>query len=243
MDNTDLTLEIRSYDDEARKHHHDHHQLVLPMAGKLSLTIHHREGEVNADQAAVIPAGYDHGFAADQPNRFLVADVPAALAPALDRLPLFLPLDPTLGQYIAFLNQQLTQGIGGRHTERQMLLLLIQLLQERHGATPGLDRRIALARTYLDEHFEQSVSLTGLASVARLSVRQLSELFRKQVGMTPQQYLLERRMQQAWHLLETSSLSIQAIAERVGYASLAAFSDRFRKHFGHSPRYFRQYDK
>ena len=243
MDHTNPTLEIRSYDDEARTHHHDHHQLVLPVAGQLSLTIHRTEGRVSESQAAVIPAGFDHGFAADNPNRFLVADVPAALAPALERLPLFLPLDPTLAHYIAFLHQQLAQGIGGRNTERQMLMLLIQLFQERHQASVKMDRRIALAQAYLDEHYQQPVSLAGLAGVAYLSVRQLSDLFRQQVGMTPQQYLTEKRMQRAWQLLETSPLSIQAIAEQVGYTSLAAFSDRFRKHFGQSPRYFRQRGK
>ncbi|MDX1590191.1 MAG: AraC family transcriptional regulator [Oleiphilaceae bacterium] len=243
MDHTNPTLEIRSYDDEARTHHHDHHQLVLPVAGQLALTIHHTEGRVSEEQAAVIPAGFDHGFAADNPNRFLVADVPAALAPALERLPLFIPLDRSLAHYIAFLNQQLAQGVGGRNTERQMLMLLIQLFQERHQESLGMDRRIALATAYLDEHFQQPASLAGLAGVAHLSVRQLSELFRQQVGMTPQQYLTEKRMQRAWQLLETSPLSIQAIAEQVGYTSLAAFSDRFRRHFGQSPRYFRQSGK
>ncbi len=75
--------------------------------------------------------------------------------------------------------------------------------------------------------------------MAHLSTRQLTALFRESLAMTPQQYLLERRMQQAWALLESGELSIQRIAERVGYTNLAAFSDRFRRHFGKSPHYFR----
>lgn len=243
MTTANLTLKLRSYDDEATKHHHDYHQLVLPVAGALSLTIDNTGGEVCDQQAAVIPAGKDHGFAALAHNRFLVADVPEALAPALERLPLFIALDPALSHYIAFLHHQLTLGGDSRGTERQMLLLLIQLLQERHAEAVNIDRRVAVAKAYLDEHFQQPISLAGLAGVANLSVRQLSDLFRQQVGMTPQQYLTEKRMQRAWQLLETSTQSIQGIAEQVGYTSLAAFSDRFRKHFGRSPRYFRQSGK
>jgi transcriptional regulator GlxA family with amidase domain len=124
-----------------------------------------------------------------------------------------------------------------------MLLLLIQLLQERFGDSLRLDRRVEVARAYLDRYFQQKISLAQLASIASLSPRQLGELFRGQLGMTPQQYLTEKRMQHAWQLLEAGHLSVQRVAERVGYTSLAAFSDRFRKHFGYSPRHYRQIDK
>jgi transcriptional regulator GlxA family with amidase domain len=74
-------------------------------------------------------------------------------------------------------------------------------------------------------------------------VRQLSELFKQQLGMTPLHYLREKRMKQAVNLLTQSDQSIQSIAESVGYQSLAAFSDRFAKHFGHAPSRFRRNDK
>jgi AraC-like DNA-binding protein len=161
----------------------------------------------------------------------------------LERLPAFIPLDTTLAHYVCFLHQQLLQGVGSRSSERQMLLLLIQLLQERFGESLRLDRRVDAARAYLDQHFHQTVSLSQLARVANLSPRHLSDLFRRQLGMTPLQYLTEKRMQRAWQLLEVGELNVQQVADRVGYSNLAAFSDRFRKHFGQSPRYFRQIAK
>jgi AraC-like DNA-binding protein len=63
------------------------------------------------------------------------------------------------------------------------------------------------------------------------------------MGMTPHQYLIEKRMQAAWRLLEAGELNVQQVAERTGYSSLSAFSDRFHKHFGHSPRRIRQITK
>lgn len=239
MSPTDLALELRSYAVEAKTHSHDYHQLVLPVAGTLELSINGRGGEVSDQRAAVIAAGHDHDFAATGANRFLVADVPEALAPALDRLPLFFELDPALTHYVQFLHHQAATEQAGPNTQRQMLLLLIQLMEERHRDAVRIDRRIAAARSFLDEHFHQPVTLAQLARVSHLSQRQLSELFQRQVGMSPQHYLTERRMQQAWHLLETTTLSIQGIAEQVGYTSAAAFSDRFRKHFGQSPTGFR----
>jgi AraC-like DNA-binding protein len=207
------------------------------------MNVGNREGEVRARQMAIIAAGEEHGFSAPDHNRFVVADVPASLAPELERLPAFITLDTSLAHYVTFLHHQLMNGTGNPNGERQMLLLLIQLLKERCGETLLLDRRVEAARAYLDNHFRRAIPLTQLAAVANLSTRQLSELFRRELGMTPQQYLVEKRMQNAWHLLETSELSIQQVADQVGYSSVASFSDRFRKHFGRSPRYFRQIGK
>ncbi|GGO85497.1 AraC family transcriptional regulator [Marinobacterium nitratireducens] len=239
MSYANLTLDLRSYDRETRRHHHDYHQLVLPVAGELEMSIAGREGQVASTRAAIVAAGEDHAFASSSDNRFIVADIPQALAPELERLPAFIPLDAALSQYVAFLQTELERAPAASHGRRQMLLLLIQLLTERYGADLRIDRRVQAARAWIDGHLDVSLTLEQLAGIAHLSARRLSALFKDCFGMTPQQYQLERRMQEAWALLETSDLSVQRIAERVGYGNLAAFSDRFRRHFGKSPRQVR----
>jgi AraC-like DNA-binding protein len=244
MKENHLALDLRSYGGEVQSHQHDYHQLVFSVDGRLSMNVGCAEGCVSQRQAAIVHAGEDHGFASQENNCFLVADVPSVLAPELERLPSFVSIDDSLVQYIQFLCIKLRQGDSNKNSERQMLLLLIQLLRERFGGEKiCLDRRIEAARSYIDEHFSQTISLRQLAVVANLSIRQLSDLFRRQLGMTPQQFMIEKRMQLAWQLLKSDSLNVQQISEKVGYASPSAFSDRFRKHFGRSPRYFRQNDE
>ncbi|MFY0665524.1 MAG: helix-turn-helix domain-containing protein [Natronospirillum sp.] len=243
MTEPELGLHIRSYSEEGQKHSHNHHQLVLPLTGKLSLSIENVDGGVEHNKAAIIPSGSDHAYSASDENRFLVADVPEGLAPALERLPLFVELDRALLHYVQFLHHQVQQGGASFRSEHQMLLLLIQLLQERHGTRLNLDRRVAAAKHYVDEHFHQKITVAHLSAVAHLSTRQLNELFRHQIGMTPHQYLTELRMREAWRLLEQSDLSIQRIADAVGYSSLSTFSDRFAQHFRKSPSYFRRNPK
>ncbi|WP_428035027.1 helix-turn-helix domain-containing protein [Amphritea sp.] len=242
MQLNNLTLDLRSYSAETDNHQHDYHQLVLPVSGQLEISVGQQAGRVDTNQAAIISAGQEHGFSGSEDNCFVVADIPSQLAPEFEQLPAFIHLSPALNQYVRFLHQQLQQH-NSVSTQRQMLLLLIQLLQEQCGKTLRLDRRIATARDYLDHHFNSEISVGQLAQVASLSPRQLSELFRQQLGMTPLQYLIEKRMQHAWQLLEQQSLSVQQVADAVGYNSLAAFSDRFRKHFAIPPSYFRRSGK
>ena len=240
MPEANLVLDLRSYSDETQEHHHDYHQLVLPIEGNMAISIDGREGEVSASELALVGAGKNHRFSGSDRNRFIVADVPSALAPELERLPSFIHLDPALAQYVSFLHQQLLAQELVPASERQMLLLLIQLLKERFGDRLRLDRRIEAVRDYLDHHFQKPLTQAQLAAVANLGPRQLGELFRRDLGMTPHQYLIEKRMQHAWQLLARGDLQVQQVAERVGYSNLAAFSDRFRRHFGRSPAYFRR---
>ncbi|WP_098420506.1 helix-turn-helix domain-containing protein [Marinobacter sp. LV10MA510-1] len=243
MARSDVNLHLRSYGNEGKQHSHGHHQLVLPLLGKLSLSVDKTECDVEQNRAAIIPSGSDHGYSASEENRFLVADVPEALAPALERLPFFVELDSALLHYVQFLHSQLVNGAGSCHTEHQMLLLLIQLLQERHGDKLNLDRRVSVAKQFIDDNFHKKIIVAELAAVAHLSIRQLNELFRTQIGMTPHHYLTELRMQESWRLLEQSDLNIQRIADAVGYSSLSSFSDRFSRHFGKSPSHFRRKSK
>lgn len=243
MMTSDPNLHLRSYGHEGRKHSHDHHQLVLPLLGRLSLSVDQTEGNVERNRAAVIPSGSDHGYSASEENRFLVADVPEALAPALERLPFFVELDSALLHYVQFLHSQMLNGAASSHTEHQMLLLLIQLLQERHGDKLNLDRRVSAAKQFIDDNFHNKIIVAELAAVAHLSIRQLNELFRCQIGMTPHHYLTELRMQESWRLLEQTDFNIQRIADSVGYSSLSSFSDRFSRHFGKSPSHFRRKSK
>lgn len=184
MSDVSTNLQLKSYGDQGQKHAHDHHQMVLPLVGTLSLSVDAKAGEVSSGKAAIIAAGHDHDFAATDANRFVVADIPAALAPMLDKLPCFVQLDAGLEQYVQFLHSQLKQGNESSQTQHQMLLLLIQLLQERFGDKLRLDRRVATAKRFIDDNYHQKITVSQLAAIAHLSQRQLNQLFRDQVGST-----------------------------------------------------------
>lgn len=80
---------------------------MLSLLGKLSLFLEKTEVAVERNRAAVIPSGSDHGYSVSEENQFLVADLPEALAPALERLPFFVDLNLALLHYVQFLHSQL----------------------------------------------------------------------------------------------------------------------------------------
>ena len=234
-------LELRSYSADIDRHAHDYHQLVLPVNGALEIEIGGRGGRVEAHHAAVIHSGEEHCFQARGKNAFLVADLPLTDVDRLEPLPAFLSLQHPALEYATFLARLLNGGDLSNALERSSTALLLDLLAEQSDRSiPAIDRRLLLAKTYLDEQFCNPVRLEQLGAIAHLSRRQLHTLFLRQLGCSPSEYLLRLRMDHARRLLIETDLSIQQVAEQSGYLSLAAFSDRFRRHFGQAPTHFRR---
>lgn len=102
-----------------------------------------------------------------------------------------------------------------------------------------LDERIRRAVDLLTEKLREPMALDRLARECGLSVSRLAHLFRDQVGVPPQQFLEDVRLQRAALLLRSTNLRIGEIADGVGYADAFYFSSRFRKAFGQSPSEYR----
>jgi len=81
--------------------------------------------------------------------------------------------------------------------------------------------------------------LASMAARAALSVRQLTRLFRQEVGQTPARYVELVRVEHAKNLLETGDQSIEVVARRSGFGSPEAFRRAFARAAGVTPTAYR----
>ncbi len=79
-----------------------------------------------------------------------------------------------------------------------------------------------------------------IADAVRLSPSRLSHLFTEQIGVPPARFVEQRRIERAQGLLESSSLSVGAIAEITGFSSQFYFANRFAAITGTSPTAWRR---
>lgn len=101
-------------------------------------------------------------------------------------------------------------------------------------ATTGATRAWALGR------LREPLTLEQLAAHAGTSVRTFTRRFRAEVGTSPTQWLIERRVDRARELLETSDLPVDRVATEVGFASAALLRQHLREAIGVSPRDYRR---
>jgi AraC-like DNA-binding protein len=133
------------------------------------------------------------------------------------------------------------------HSPRLPELLLVEMLRLHFARTPidvGWVRALSdpvLAPVLAAMHGapEQKWDLISLARIANVSVSLLDERFRALLGLAPIRYLTVWRMHVAGELLQSSELSVAAIARRVGYDSEEAFSRAFKREQGAPPSAWR----
>ena len=132
--------------------------------------------------------------------------------------------------------------------ERLLQVLLIDALRSAPNSvsSPGLlrgmaDARLAVAIRHMHESPGGNWTVEQLANAAALSRSVFFDRFRREVGVSPMEYLLSWRMALAKSLLRRREGGIKEIARRVGYGSASAFSVAFTRFVGLPPtRYARQ---
>lgn len=95
--------------------------------------------------------------------------------------------------------------------------------------------RMEPVRAYLENHFDEDVSLADLAHVAGVSERRVSSLFQRAYGVRPLPFLIGLRLDHAARLLESGAL-VKDAAAAVGYRDPLYFSRLFKRHFGYPPQ-------
>ena len=92
---------------------------------------------------------------------------------------------------------------------------------------------------YINAHLEEELSIAKLAALASFSEYHFIRVFREAVGMTPRKYIIQVRMDHAKYLLKSTSLSVQEVGYKIGYASESMFCSSFKKSFGMTPSEYR----
>ena len=96
-----------------------------------------------------------------------------------------------------------------------------------------------MAMRYISNNFSRKIQISELADHIGVDRSYLSKSFHTEYQMSPQEYLVRLRMQQAATLLENPDHPISYIAMKCGYPDALAFTKIFRQRMGCSPSQYR----
>jgi transcriptional regulator GlxA family with amidase domain len=102
------------------------------------------------------------------------------------------------------------------------------------------DAGIARCQTWLAEHYDRRNPVSALVEYSGLPERSFKRRFQQATGMSTLEYVHSLRLEEAKHLLESGELSIEAIANEVGYEDTAFFSRLFRRKVKLTPAQYRR---
>ncbi len=93
---------------------------------------------------------------------------------------------------------------------------------------------------YCDEYFMLPLNIESLASSLGYCPDHFRILFKRKTGMTPKQYVIEKRMHYAEYMIKNTDTPLKEISEKCGYYNYFQFVGLFKKRFGVSPSKYRQ---
>ncbi len=99
--------------------------------------------------------------------------------------------------------------------------------------------QVQQAVDYIHTHLERDLSLVELASAVNISPTYFAGLFRRTMGISPHQYVIQQRVEQAKVMLSKTDLAIADIALQVGFSSQSHLTQQFKRLTGMTPKQVR----
>ena len=121
----------------------------------------------------------------------------------------------------------------------EMLALCALSILAQAEATSARQVILQAAET-LRKNYQQELCLADLLAEAHMSKSYFLRLFRRYMGTTPYNYLVNFRITQAKELLVLTDHSVSEIAQEAGFGDASNFSTRFAKATGQSPLQYRK---
>ena len=93
---------------------------------------------------------------------------------------------------------------------------------------------------WLEANYSRNISVAEISQYIGLNRKYFSKIFKDEVGMSPQNFLIQLRFDRACELMKNQELSIGQISRSVGYEDQLLFSKVFKKFKGQSPISYRK---
>lgn len=103
------------------------------------------------------------------------------------------------------------------------------------------NKYIKLALDYITHNYSRKISIEEISEYIGLDRTYFYTIFKKEMGVSPQKFLIKFRINQACKLMKNTDLSIAEISRSVGYQDPLYFSKLFKKEKGLSPSNYREY--
>lgn len=247
------------------KHQHTMHVLACGLSGTSKICApgtRSLDGKKERERRevgdiAVIPAGIAHCCSWDTPAQFMVLALESTLLQRIGQdwvnpdqielVPRFMSESDTVvrGIFSAFKKEAEIGEMGSYlFVDSLKTALTIHLLRNYCVTKPklfsdssGLSQiKLTLIKDYIHEHLDQDLKLDDIAAIAQISPYHFLRLFKQSTGVTPHQYILHCRINQAKYLLQHSKLTIAEIAVRTGFCDQSHFSRYFKRVVGITPK-------
>ena len=226
----------------------DDYYLIYIVEGELFVDIDGKNHTAKKGSAVIFPPKYLYKYGSNSCVHYLYAHFTGSYATdflnecGFDNLPCVIENDfskEIKGKFDLMINTFL-------HNETLSIQRCGCLLQEIliEISTNALDvangSPIKTSLKYIHSFFTSKIDVPNLAKMEGLSNSRYITVFKNQTGKSPNEYIIDLRIQFAKNLLDNTNMSVRQISESVGYHDQYFFSRLFKRHTGISPQEYKK---
>jgi AraC-like DNA-binding protein len=120
--------------------------------------------------------------------------------------------------------------------------LLLEIIKSTSRAEQGagIPEFVSAAKEHLTQNYQESISLDDLSELYHINKYHFLRLFKRYVGLTPNEFLIQTRLNKAKVFLRTTKRTVTEISSMVGVPNTSHFINLFKKHEQMTPHAYRQ---
>lgn len=226
-------------------------QLFYCTKGSGTIVYNNKKELIPANTAVYIPADFPHEYYANEDIWDIHWVVPcgSAVKSILEKfefreLKIFSLSDTRMLEHIfrKMHNALRSDSIFGNYKSAGYLydfLIEFYRLTLSNDTAASISSPLMKALDYINYNYPSQITMDDLCEVSGVTKQHLCMLFRKKLNMRPMEYIAKRRIQQAKALLNSTSESIEQIAEETGFCSESYFCKLFKRYESMTPSAFR----
>ena len=225
------------------KHCHTQYELIAVLEGDISIMLEGRSYRLMAGQAAIVPPLFYHAITSHRQGSYRRVTVlfehtaiPSVLQPHFQRKDAALTVfSGRQSGELASVCRERDQAFFAPLGESLMVGFLYGDVRARPADTVAeTDVFLQKIIAYIDAHLCEKILLGDLARHTSRSCSSVSHLFEEKMGITPKQYILQKKLALAHKLIDEGTAPTLA-AMQVGYENYSNFYRMYRKLFQASP--------
>lgn len=218
-----------------KRHSHSYHEIVFYVYGQGQLCIGQTQYAITNGTYCFVPRGVPHDEVHEDESHVVYIGFDTANDYLLPPAKLYTDGESAvvLNDLTAILRETSKQD---EYLEMMMNALLNVLLIHiaRHVNPPAVvEHSLAYAIAYIREYYNQAIILNDLARNSGYSYSRFQHRFKEETGMSPKQFIIEERLQNAYKLLPGKSCT--EVAYICGFSTPAQFTMFFQRRFGVNP--------
>ena len=230
-----ILSERRVYKDTIITHSHDYGQLIFPISGTMDIRTEHKNLGLDDQHLFFLPPSNIHAFKSDKPNEFLVLDISNYMLNENDMTRFQDGIELSLDEKWKAIRFLILNELKGNCYDGESLLKLY------HYFCPFIfESSMPSSIKYIHEHYNENINLQTLANIEHYNLTYYSEWFKKNMNVSPTEYIQKLRVKRAKELLLDTDLNLTRIANEVGYYRNSSFTRVFKMYENTTPLDYRK---